>query len=1127
MFETNIHNFLLNLGYTTNNLPFQFVLEKQYRFPSIGKSAKNRAASIVLKSNGTYLIYDHATGDNHSFNPEWEQNKADRDEARIEQQHVALQKQREADAKIIQFKRKSDQAQQIWNKAQPCLDHPYMQLAGHKIAGEIRTLPIYQLNQFTVLKNPLIIPLFDAVTHELVNLQFITLDKKRFLSGAKKQGTYFKIEGDADKPTIFAEGYKTAVALHHATGQTVVMGIDANNLKTIYQSLAQTHDFAFADNDNKAKKSEVDLIDEDGIQQTILIRKSILSTKELKTYGTGHKVLSDIGANFYLSPFSGSDAADLKPEVIQKVIADRFHSDIQIFSSNDVWKQLDKAPCSLSSKEIKEELKACADDFDCAVLVHHFIKKNLLQVPRLKNLMELRKEIEFLCSGKVHPITLDNIILFADSRLNWLKDQNLEQSILIDADSYKKHNHIKINHLDELKADFSKGVYLLKAPTGTGKTKKGSEFGEWCADNGKPFFALAHLRSLIAEMCKVLKTEHYEELKADIRQAKKNKFEIALLLATAEKIACCLPSIGFKEIRKFSESCKHVFIDEISQLLEIFSEPTLFKNTDIEEVFDLLKAIIREADCIVFADANINIATLQFIEQCRPGERFNIIEITPIDEGKVVNWYHQSGEFRQAIFNEVVGHNRNLWITTDSKAEALAIEKQLKDCAVNCISIVGNKVNTIESKEFLADVDAQSKNYQVVIASPAISSGISVENNHFDTVFGLFCGLSVQPTDAYQMLGRVRSCKEFHVYADQKHHDAMEVENILNGKQQAGALEFKVSDVTDFAKFSAEIDRVKEQRKSNFANNLFWILESKKFSIHRIGDYLLHGEKSKFSAYDKDAQDTKKQEREEYIQAVIHAVKIDKATADALNREAYLSEGEILALDAFNLRSKLRLQHYAELNPEHFEINIQMLKRYRAFMNRELSVKSYDKEYDKEKDLYIRKYAEALPRSYKLAFQNLSIAPDAKVSHEDAISILREMMTYRFMLASIGAIPKKFGTKNYKIGKYPIQDLNLILEHVGLGTYRTRNSAKVGQMYCNLYIKTPESVPNDAEKIYLIDGDLIKNNALNCELYLYSKQTDQQPYYFVLTEALLNKHLKAGFTSSHSNLSDNLGMRSA
>ncbi len=83
-----------------------------------------------------------------------------------------------------------------------------------------------------------------------------------------------------------------------------------------------------------------------------------------------------------------------------------------------------------------------------------------------------------------------------------------------------------------------------------------------------------------------------------------------------------------------------MFIDEISQVIETFNSDKLFKKTDIELVYKLLKTIIKNAECVIVADANINQQTLDFIESCRLGEKLHIVEVAPTDENKTVHLYN-------------------------------------------------------------------------------------------------------------------------------------------------------------------------------------------------------------------------------------------------------------------------------------------------------------------------------------------------------------------------------------------------------------------------------------------------------------------------------------------------------
>ena len=103
--------------------------------------------------------------------------------------------------------------------------------------------------------------------------------------------------------------------------------------------------------------------------------------------------------------------------------------------------------------------------------------RNSVHVPYRKSLIELRNEIEPFCVGRVHPVTLDNIVLYVHKRIEFIKTQGLTAVTIQD---YKNHNVIKLDSLDQFKPNY-RGAYLIKAPTGSGKTQKvGRPFRDWC-----------------------------------------------------------------------------------------------------------------------------------------------------------------------------------------------------------------------------------------------------------------------------------------------------------------------------------------------------------------------------------------------------------------------------------------------------------------------------------------------------------------------------------------------------------------------------------------------------------------------------------------------------------------------
>lgn len=81
----------------------------------------------------------------------------------------------------------------------------------------------------------LVVPFFNA-EGEFRTLQYITPDgDKRLYSDAPKQGNFLVVGGPLlpDAPVMYAEGYATARSLNLATGQPVVMTIDAGNMAAI------------------------------------------------------------------------------------------------------------------------------------------------------------------------------------------------------------------------------------------------------------------------------------------------------------------------------------------------------------------------------------------------------------------------------------------------------------------------------------------------------------------------------------------------------------------------------------------------------------------------------------------------------------------------------------------------------------------------------------------------------------------------------------------------------------------------------------------------------------------------------------------------------------------------------
>lgn len=106
-----------------------------------------------------------------------------------------------------------------------------MLTATHKIGG------------VTFRAGDVVVPLYDD-TGALVNLQLINSDGlKRTLKGGVVKGACHTIEGkkQAGKRLWIAEGYATALTVHHLTGETVMVALSSVNLLSLASLVRQKH----------------------------------------------------------------------------------------------------------------------------------------------------------------------------------------------------------------------------------------------------------------------------------------------------------------------------------------------------------------------------------------------------------------------------------------------------------------------------------------------------------------------------------------------------------------------------------------------------------------------------------------------------------------------------------------------------------------------------------------------------------------------------------------------------------------------------------------------------------------------------------------------------------------------
>jgi len=134
-------------------------------------------------------------------------------------------------------------AVRLMEKTRPASGNAYLTRKGFPDRECPVLSSMHKTGGVTFRAGDVVVPLYDD-TGALVNLQLISSDGlKRTLKGGAVKGACHTIEGkkQAGKRLWIAEGYATALTVHHLTGETVMMALSSVNLLSLASLVRQKH----------------------------------------------------------------------------------------------------------------------------------------------------------------------------------------------------------------------------------------------------------------------------------------------------------------------------------------------------------------------------------------------------------------------------------------------------------------------------------------------------------------------------------------------------------------------------------------------------------------------------------------------------------------------------------------------------------------------------------------------------------------------------------------------------------------------------------------------------------------------------------------------------------------------
>jgi hypothetical protein len=320
----------------------------------------------------------------------------------------------------------------------------------------------------------------------------------------------------------------------------------------------------------------------------------------------------------------------------------------------------------------------------------------------------------------------------------------------------------------------NKGIWLDNRPMGTGKTELMGAVLALAEARNYSCCYLCHRQSLVANSSDRINATSYKALNS-VAQTH-NEMSISL----------CINSIVNGFYHEFVTSFTNVlFIDEIRQTLEHITNGTV-KTADRKSVYDNLIKAINNADFMLGSDADLNQATVDWLKANFPHKSFFGLVCDVAKPTAVIEYGHYDAVWNMAI--DSVRSSIPTLIQCDSANAAMAMFEACKHPDRKVLVITGNNKKGLDdddtrAKQFLLNPNEEIKNYDCVIHSPVIGTGVSITCDHVQAHFALFRGVLAE-NEVLQMIGRNRTSKKIIIGFNDKHikNRVSNPENLRDGE---------------------------------------------------------------------------------------------------------------------------------------------------------------------------------------------------------------------------------------------------------------------------------------------------------------------------------------------------------
>jgi hypothetical protein len=322
--------------------------------------------------------------------------------------------------------------------------------------------------------------------------------------------------------------------------------------------------------------------------------------------------------------------------------------------------------------------------------------------------------------------------------------------------TYPVNLELAIRYLPKI--DFpTSGIVGVKSPKGTGKTTALIPLVAAAQADDRPVLLLTHRIQLGQFLCQRIGVNWINE---------------QLPQHASDSLGLCLDSIW--KLNPADWEGGVIILDEVEQSLWhlLNSSTCKKKRLAILRTFGNLISRVVETDGLIIAqDADLSDISIDYLKQLAN------LEIEPwigmnrwqSERGWDLSFYdspNPTALVHQLELDLRAGHK--CYVTTDSRSGRYGSDtidryihqnlKQLEDSYTKTLVVSSYTTSTTghPAVDFVSAINTQAPAYDAVFVTPTLGTGVSIDVNHFDRVYGIFQGV-ITDAEVRQALARVRA----------------------------------------------------------------------------------------------------------------------------------------------------------------------------------------------------------------------------------------------------------------------------------------------------------------------------------------------------------------------------------